>query len=70
MEEKWGNFDRSLKELYPRLYRLESCKECKVKDRVSWSENRLVLSWAWSSELREREVGWIREIEQKWEWCN
>lgn len=33
-EDRWGGFESKLKDLFPRLYRLETKKDCLVKERM------------------------------------
>lgn len=62
-EEKWGGLEKCLKESYPRLYRLETKKDCVLKERVCLGELGSECVWSWSRELFEREVSLVREIE-------
>lgn len=62
-EEAWGTLEKSLRELYPRLYRLESHKDCLIKDRIVVRGLELDCKWEWSRELLDREVELVKEIE-------
>lgn len=42
--ENWGPFDRCLKELYPRLFQIESRKDVCVADRVKVEDGKKVVN--------------------------
>ncbi|XP_071740916.1 uncharacterized protein [Rutidosis leptorrhynchoides] len=44
----------TLKDKFPRLFRLESNKMAEVAERVSWSNNEPICSWNWTSQPRGR----------------
>ena len=50
-EETWHG-DTSFKDIYPRLYALESSKSCNINERCSNSNGPLTRSWAWRRPLR------------------
>ncbi|XP_071712212.1 uncharacterized protein [Rutidosis leptorrhynchoides] len=63
-EDSWVNNAR-LKEEFSRLYRLDSNREAKVIDHVSYNNGSWVFTWNWSRELTGRLHGELLNLENK-----
>ncbi|GKD26730.1 RNA-directed DNA polymerase, eukaryota, reverse transcriptase zinc-binding domain protein [Tanacetum coccineum] len=55
-KDPWCGVGSPLKTIFPRLYALESNKDCTISDRWCWLNNSWYSNWSWRSSLRERNL--------------
>lgn len=61
--DNWAVGGKKLKECFPRLYSLDSVKDCTINERVLVSDVGVIGNWAWRRSLFEWELDLVKDLE-------